>query len=171
MIYFGSQCPSSTLKTIRQATLHARAHVRPDSLGKLETAGILSHQAGLLRGYLGGCLSFTFSSAYTRCYLILHHIYSTLSLRQFIMISLSVSKILDHEKVYSVLLAEFVLYGLALALQGFSVRTLGLFVATGWIWISRPRLPKGTRMLPGPWGKLHCPFPILSLNMSMQVFP
>jgi hypothetical protein len=70
------------------------------------------------------------------------------------MISSKIFKLLGREKVYGVLFAEFVLFSLALAVQGFSVRVLCLFLLTGWIWSRRPRLPEGVQRLPGPWGEL-----------------
>lgn len=72
------------------------------------------------------------------------------------MISYATFKILERKRVNGVLFAEFLLYSLALALQGFSgiLLKFSLFAVVGWIWSSRQRLPNGTRALPGPWGKM-----------------
>lgn len=60
---------------------------------------------------------------------------------------------MEWKKSYNFILADFLLYNLALAFQGFSISTLGLFVAGCWILSGRQRLPKGTKALPGPWGE------------------
>jgi hypothetical protein len=70
------------------------------------------------------------------------------------MISNKVFKVLEGRKVYGVLLVEVLLYILALALQGFSISILCLFLVAGWMWSRRRGLPEGTKALPGPWGKL-----------------
>ncbi len=83
------------------------------------------------------------------------------------MISPAVFKQLDRDKVKGVLVTEFLLYGLALALQGFSLSIFCLFMAAGWIRSSRPRLQKGIRGLPGPWGELFRSLSILALNTNL----
>lgn len=70
------------------------------------------------------------------------------------MISHNLFQLLRWKEVKDVLLAELLLYSLALAFQGFSLSILCLFVGAGWIWTMRQSGPGETKRLPGPWGKL-----------------
>jgi hypothetical protein len=72
------------------------------------------------------------------------------------MISYVTFNLLDRKQVKSFLFADFLLYSLAFALQGFPgmILNFGLFLLVGWIWNSHQRLPNGTRALPGPWGEV-----------------
>lgn len=79
------------------------------------------------------------------------------------MVSQESFKLLERKKVLGVLFAEFLLYNLALALQGFSLSILGLFLVAGWMRGSRYRMPDGTKELPGPWGQRFCSTPIFIL--------
>jgi Cytochrome P450 len=69
------------------------------------------------------------------------------------MIFYKMFRAMEWEKSDGFILADFLLYALALALQGFSLSALGLFVAACWIFSGRQRVPKGIKALPGPWGE------------------